>query len=290
MFNKVRSAQQTSDTGNQTVNKTHAALASLVLSTTTSLTAAQSSSATYQLTFDVTWSSATHPGAYPSSAHFSPLIGSVHSQAVSFWEPGGIASNGIEVMAETGATSSFRAEINNAIGANNALEVVKGPGAGAPDQVSTTFEANTDKSLLTVVTMIAPSPDWFVGTHALPLRDANGWIPEIVVQLDPYDAGTDSGPNFNSGNADVTPHDPISNLSSVPPFAGTPALGTFTITLLSVETCLPDVNNDGSVTPTDFTAWINAFNNNIPECDQNGDGSCTPTDFTAWIANFNTGC
>jgi hypothetical protein len=55
-------------------------------------------------------------------------------------------------------------------------------------------------------------------------------------------------------------------------------------------TCLPDVNHDGAVTPTDFTAWINAFNNALPECDQNGDGNCTSTDFTAWIANFNAGC
>ncbi|RNC81013.1 MAG: hypothetical protein ED559_04205 [Phycisphaera sp.] len=54
--------------------------------------------------------------------------------------------------------------------------------------------------------------------------------------------------------------------------------------------CLADVNGDGSVTPADFTAWINAFNNNLPECDQNSDGSCTPADFTAWIANFNIGC
>jgi len=54
--------------------------------------------------------------------------------------------------------------------------------------------------------------------------------------------------------------------------------------------CPADTNGDGQLTPTDFTAWINAFNNNLPECDQNGDGSCTPTDFTAWIANFNAGC
>ena len=54
--------------------------------------------------------------------------------------------------------------------------------------------------------------------------------------------------------------------------------------------CLPDTNGDGALTPTDFTAWINAFNNNLPECDQNNDGQCTPTDFTAWIANFNAGC
>ena len=44
------------------------------------------------------------------------------------------------------------------------------------------------------------------------------------------------------------------------------------------------------MTPTDFTAWVNAFNNNLPECDQNGDGACTPTDFTAWVNNFNAGC
>ena len=57
-----------------------------------------------------------------------------------------------------------------------------------------------------------------------------------------------------------------------------------------VPNCLADTNGDGVLTPTDFTAWINAFNNNLPACDQNGDGVCTPTDFTAWIANFNAGC
>lgn len=57
-----------------------------------------------------------------------------------------------------------------------------------------------------------------------------------------------------------------------------------------VNLCPADVNKDGIVSPTDFTAWINAFNTNAPECDQNDDGSCTPTDFTAWINNYNAGC
>ncbi len=56
------------------------------------------------------------------------------------------------------------------------------------------------------------------------------------------------------------------------------------------EPCLADVNGDGMVTPTDFTAWVGAFNSNAPECDQNGDGACTPTDFSAWIGNYNAGC
>ncbi len=54
--------------------------------------------------------------------------------------------------------------------------------------------------------------------------------------------------------------------------------------------CLADTNGDGAVTPADFTAWVNAYNNNLPECDQNSDGSCTPADFTAWVNNYNNGC
>ncbi len=54
--------------------------------------------------------------------------------------------------------------------------------------------------------------------------------------------------------------------------------------------CPADVNGDGAVTPTDFTAWVGAYNAGAPECDQNGDGACTPTDFTAWVGNYNAGC
>lgn len=50
-----------------------------------------------------------------------------------------------------------------------------------------------------------------------------------------------------------------------------------------------DQNEDGSVTPTDFTAWINNFNNNDARADVNQNGSVEPTDFTAWIAAFNLG-
>ncbi len=59
---------------------------------------------------------------------------------------------------------------------------------------------------------------------------------------------------------------------------------------LSGTPCLADVNGDGSATPADLNAWIIAFNNNAPGCDQNGDGLCNPADFNAWIINFNAGC
>jgi len=52
-----------------------------------------------------------------------------------------------------------------------------------------------------------------------------------------------------------------------------------------------DVNNDGVVTPADFSAWIAAFNTMNYRADQNsgGLGAVTAADFTAWIANFNLG-
>lgn len=54
--------------------------------------------------------------------------------------------------------------------------------------------------------------------------------------------------------------------------------------------CPADTNNDGILSPADFSAWVAAFNAQATACDQNGDGACTPSDFSAWVANFNAGC
>ncbi len=56
------------------------------------------------------------------------------------------------------------------------------------------------------------------------------------------------------------------------------------------QPCLPDTNNDGILSPADFSAWVAAFNSQAPECDQNNDDACTPADFSAWVANYNAGC
>lgn len=64
----------------------------------------------------------------------------------------------------------------------------------------------------------------------------------------------------------------------------TPAVASFTTIGYG------DQNNDGIVSPTDFTAWVNNFNNNNPLADVNQDGSVSPTDFTAWINAFNMNC
>ncbi len=74
--------------------------------------AAQSSggdSASYRPTFQGAWTRAITPGGVPGSAHFSPLIGAVHNDRVTFWEPGGRASRQVERVAELGIQRDLRA-------------------------------------------------------------------------------------------------------------------------------------------------------------------------------------
>ncbi|HED53654.1 MAG TPA: hypothetical protein ENJ00_05570 [Phycisphaerales bacterium] len=50
-----------------------------------------------------------------------------------------------------------------------------------------------------------------------------------------------------------------------------------------------DQNNNGTVEPADFSAWIANFNANDLLADVNQNGSVEPSDFSAWIAAFNQG-
>ncbi len=204
--------------------------------------AAWADTARYEVTFDATWSAQTHPYDFPSNPHFSGLIGGTHQASVTFWKPGGIASQGIENMAELGSKSPLDAEVQAAINAGQADSVISGGGiAKSPGRVATQFEIRDDFPLVTLVSMIAPSPDWFVGVAGLNLRQGDEWVGKVVVDLDPYDAGSDHGVSFASPDADTNPQVPIAHITGFP-FQDTPPLGTFTFLRL-----LPgDFNRSGT--------------------------------------------
>lgn len=54
--------------------------------------------------------------------------------------------------------------------------------------------------------------------------------------------------------------------------------------------CPADMNDDEILSPADFMAWVDAYNEGDYAADQNRDRQLTPADFTAWIANYNRGC
>ncbi len=54
----------------------------------------------YSCAFRNLWTSARHPVAYPSGAHWSPMVLVAHSQAYTMWEEEQLASPGVETVAE----------------------------------------------------------------------------------------------------------------------------------------------------------------------------------------------
>lgn len=193
--------------------------------------ALQEPSAIYTITFQSEWSNETHPhDNFPGNAHFSPLIGATHTLSTTLWLPGELASPGIEQMAETGATNQLRSEII----ANGAAigQMITGSGLSrTPGEVIIpTITINREHPAVTLVTMIAPSPDWFVSVHAFSLLDEAGqWKDQVVMELYPYDAGTDDGVDYSSPNAEPEMHQPISSLQGTTPFSSAP-IGTMTFT------------------------------------------------------------
>ena len=187
--------------------------------------------ATYKVRFKPTWSAQTHPTNFPPNPHFSGLIGGTHNSSVSFWKPGVLASPGIEAMAERGQTTPLDEEVQLAIDQGNALQIITGGGiANSPDGAAQAFfTVSQDYPLVTLVTMVAPSPDWFVGVQGLNLMSTSDWLEEKVVTLYAWDSGTDSGTSYQSNDSNTSPKEPISLIETGPLGNGVP-LGTFTFT------------------------------------------------------------
>ena len=192
-------------------------------------------SATYRVTFEgkFTTSALASGVSVPSGAHFTTLIGAVHNGSVTFWSSGGTASAGVEAVAELGTTGAFKSEINAAI--LNALAVIEQSIASGPTATATLdITLTTDHPRVTLLTMIAPSPDWFVGVSGLSLRNTadDGWQPSLTVNLFPYDAGTEEGTEFSLNNSATSPQGTITSIKGMGKFSNEP-IATLTFDLLA---------------------------------------------------------
>jgi len=176
--------------------------------------------ARYQVVFDATWSAATHPTNFPSgSAHFSGLVGGTHNDSVHFWRDGETASEGIRLMAELGQKTTLLNEIAPAITNGTADFQLSGGGISpSPGSVSLVFSQpmRRDFPLVTLVSMIAPSPDWFVGVDSLSLIENGQWVTNKVVTLYGKDAGTDSGASYASPDQVTVPRGVITQFTGFP--------------------------------------------------------------------------
>lgn len=177
--------------------------------------------ATYDVTFQGNWTTASTPGGVVGGAHFTTLIGAAHNEAVTFWRSGERATAGVELVAETGETTRFASEID---ASSHAAEVVRQRiGQGGTSDATFTVEVTTDHPLFTLLTMIGPSPDWFVGVAGLPLLDDAGrWMARCEIDLFPYDAGTEEGTEFSLNNPATSPPGAITSIRGMGKFSDEP--------------------------------------------------------------------
>ena len=201
------------------------------------------SSATYTVTFQGNWTTASTPGGVVAGAHFTTLIGAIHNDMVIFWESGGTATRGVENVAELGLTGTFRSEIN---ADSNAISVIeKSVGGGGTSSATFEITLTNEHPLVTLLSMIGPSPDWFVGVSGRSLLDTQGqWESLLEVDLFPYDAGTEDGTEFSLNNQATSPRGVIASIKGMGKFSNVRmARLTFTRQLLNTA---PSFTSDSS--------------------------------------------
>ena len=225
--------------------------------------------ASYRLTFTSTWSSSTHPTNFPGNPHFSSMIGATHNGGYSLWEPGQVASQGVEDVAELGSRTLLFNQISGLIGGGSVGSVLSGPNLStSPSSTTYDFAIGGNFPLVSMITMLAPSPDWFAGVHDLSLKDGNGdWYDTLTVSLDPYDSGTDNGTTYVASNSDTQPPAPITNIRGDFPFSNAP-IGTFTFTRTDVPSDPPPAAPSGlSADASSQQVALDWANNSEPDFD-----------------------
>ncbi|XP_034946903.1 spondin-1 [Chelonus insularis] len=178
--------------------------------------------AKYSLTMEGIWSKTTHPKDFPFSAwltHFSDLIGASHESTFSFWGQDHIATDGFRQLAEWGSASGLEAELRSK--SQHLRTLVKAAGLWYPNvnsNTTTSFRVDRKHPLLSVASMLGPSPDWVVGVSKLNLCEKDcTWKQNLIIDLYPWDAGTDNGITYMSPNSETKPREKMKPITSFYP-------------------------------------------------------------------------
>ncbi len=122
-----------------------------------------------------------------NGTYFTPLLVTAHDDSADLFEPGTTASDELAAMAEGG-------NIDGLLGLVGGIDAdtIGNPAGGllAPgDTISFTMTTSPDRPLLSVVAMLLPTNDGFVGLDSFELPTAAG---TYQVDLLAYDAGSEA--------------------------------------------------------------------------------------------------
>jgi hypothetical protein len=166
---------------------------------------------TYQVTFERTWSSDTHPQDFPLLAHFSPVIGATHDGRYQLFANGSTATPGVERLCEEGKHQPLDAEIQSAIrsGGAGALIETSAPLRSVPETAVATFSIDEQHPMVSIAAMIAPSPDWCAVAADVELLEGGAFVEQKTVALVAWDMGTDAATTYRALDDDMQPRGPV---------------------------------------------------------------------------------
>ena len=118
--------------------------------------------------------------------HFTPLLVSANTSTTHLFQVGEMASSSLRIMAECGDISSLVTDLGSS------ADVMENPAGGmlAPGaSTTTTLTTSASNTHLSVVAMILPTNDGFVGMDSMEIPTTAG---TYTYYLNGYDAGTEA--------------------------------------------------------------------------------------------------
>ncbi|SPP75279.1 uncharacterized protein LOC117581537 [Drosophila guanche] len=209
--------------------------------------------AVYKVVLHTYWTRELFPKHYPDwrpTAQWTKTLGRTHNSNYALYHIGQPATGAVKQFTETGRTDLLDSSVGEQQQQQMQLQSQTGksqPGrstATAPStgaSAATAFTASersvfdefslpaiqlgagrseakvfvdSNHSMVSLMTRIVPSPDWFIGVDSFELCVGGSWIDTVTVELDPLDAGTDNGFTFTAPNWPTAPQGVIYRITS----------------------------------------------------------------------------
>lgn len=131
--------------------------------------------------------------------HFTPLLVAAHNSSTHVFMEGAAASTNLQAMAEGADLSGLVTDLASASATymENPAAGLLAPGASTMTTLDTT---GTTNNMLSVVAMLLPTNDGFVGLNSLEIPTDAG---TYTYYLNAYDAGTEANDEIINGGAAV---------------------------------------------------------------------------------------
>ena len=122
-------------------------------------------------------------------SYFTPFLVAAHADSARLFMAGEPASTSLQAMAEGGDISGLQADVEalNATVVTNPAGGLLAPGDRTTAQLNT--DAAPDNTRLSIVAMILPSNDGFMGLNAIEIPTEPG---RYVYSVNAYDSGTEA--------------------------------------------------------------------------------------------------